>query len=214
MISIILQLVFKQLSPTCLRVITVLGIRAWIYTKVYMLFLVCLVVSQTTRIKKMMEFLCLDIEEQNKQQAWLIIGNKTTRMLHMFNVWHNQRNMRKGKNPSDLLPSKIAMNIQWIPLLYKNMVSSIRLYFGYNSYACSFLRYAQSVQALCFSFCICFTVVTIQALDSLLLCWTSFFLKVIYSGFATIFDTQPYACIAIVLLLAFLWLLLLNLILI
>ena len=36
-----------------------------------------------------MEFPCLDIEELNKQQAWLIIGNKTTRMIRMFNVQHN-----------------------------------------------------------------------------------------------------------------------------
>ena len=135
--------------------------------------------------KKIMEFPHLDFEEINKQQAWLIIGNKKTRML------------RKEKQPSDLLPSKIAMNIQWIPLLDKNMVSSVGLHFGYNSYDCSMLRYAPSVQALNFGFCVCFTIVTIQALDSLPLCQASLFLMVVSSGFATIFNTQPYNCIAL-----------------
>ena len=33
-----------------------------------------------------MESPCLDIEELNEQQAWLIIGDKKTRMVHIFNV--------------------------------------------------------------------------------------------------------------------------------
>ena len=35
-LSIIVQIVFKKLSPTLLQVITVLGIPAQIYTKIYL----------------------------------------------------------------------------------------------------------------------------------------------------------------------------------
>ena len=48
--------------------------------------------------KKIMEFPFLAIEELNNQQAWLIIGNNQTIMLHMFTVQHNQRTMSKATN--------------------------------------------------------------------------------------------------------------------
>ena len=75
------QLVLKQLSPNLLRVITILGIRLQLYTKIYMFFLFPLAVSQNTRIKKKTESTCLDIKGLNKKQAWLLISDKTNKNI-------------------------------------------------------------------------------------------------------------------------------------
>ena len=126
-------------------------------------------------------------------------------MFRLYTVQHIQRTMSKAKHA--LLPSKIEMNIQWIPVLDKIMVSSVGLLFGYNSYAYSLLRYVTSVQVLSFLFCVCFTVVIINALDSLLFYQASLFLPVVSFEYAPLFESNP----TFVLLLAFLLLLLLNL---
>ena len=131
MISLIVQLVLKQLSPTLLRVITVLRIQLRLYTKVYV---VCGFPGRISKDKdkKRMESPCLDIEGLNKQQARiqaLLIRDKKTRMVRIFNVWHNQRIMSKRKQILVLLPSEISMNIQWITLHNKYIVSSNGIYY-------------------------------------------------------------------------------------
>ena len=77
---------------------------------------------------KLMEFPCLPIAELNKQKAWLIIGNNQTRLFYMFTVQHNWQTISMEKHV--LLPSKIAMNILWIPVLDITLVSSVGLPFG------------------------------------------------------------------------------------
>ena len=114
-------------------------------------------------------------------------------MLRIFNIWHSRRNISKRKKISDLLPSDITMNIQLITLHDKHTLPSDGMYFGCDSFNFSMLRYASSVWALSFGFRVCCNVVAIQALDSLQLCQASLTLKVVLSGFPTIFNTRPYA---------------------
>ena len=73
-----------------------------------------------------------------------IIVNVNVRynMIYIFNVQHKQKKIgtRKqisGNHPiTNLLPNKIATNIQWVPLYGNNIVSFDGMYFGCNSSDC------------------------------------------------------------------------------